>query len=229
VDFLRDAHTFRIRAVHHTGMKTRMVFLLCAFVGVGLRADELSAGTSELVLSVTTNHYIPCGLTGRIDIAFADAVTMFQQPDLLDLIQTEYARQLPKGEKPEFTIKSCGTNAWSYVNKDKQYSEIHEISRAVTASNDCVDLVYYSRGKRFFGWFRAAIAVRLTRADAESSAYEVKVWAFPESTVSRFFARHLGLVEDYFREKTDSMTALTVKISHGLMQRLSSLRTASAE
>lgn len=215
--------------MQRTGMKRFLVSaLFLPFAGI-THAAPLDAGTDPRVMSVTTNHYIPCGLTGRIDIAFADAVTMFSQPDLLDLIQTEYARQLPKGEKPEFTVKSCGTNQWSYVNKDKQYSEVHEISRAVAQAGDAVDLVYYSRGKRFFGWFRAAIAVRLTRADAGGSNYEVKVWAFPETGVTRFFARHLGLVESFFNDKTAEITALTVKISRGLAQRLSGLQTASAE
>lgn len=199
-------------------MKTQVLLLLLS-AGV-LRAAPLDPGTDPRVQSVTTNHFIPCTLTGRVDIVFEDAVTMFRQPDVLDLIQKEYALQLPKGEKPEFTIKPCGTNQWSYVNKDKQYSEVHEISRIIAADAQSVDLVYYSRGQRSFGWFRAAIAVRMTRAGAASSDYEVKVWAFPESSFSRFFARHLGLVEDYFEDKTSSMTELTVKISRGLTRRL---------
>lgn len=139
---------------------------------------------------------------------------------MLDLIQREYALQLPAGEQPEFTIKPCGTNRWSYVNKENQHSEVHEISRIVAADGGSVEIVYYTRGKRFFGWFRAAIAIRISSADANSTAYDVRLCAFPESSFSRFFARHLGLVEKFFRDKSDFMTKLTINLSRGLIVRM---------
>ncbi len=47
--------------------------------------------------------------------------------------------------------------------------------------------------------------------------YEIQVYAYPKTSVSRFFARHLRLVERYFEDKTDSLTALTVSICRGLL------------
>lgn len=207
-------------------LRTVILLVLAALVGAA-RGVELSAGTNALVLAVTTNHCIPCALSGRVTVVFADVVTLFQQPDVLDLIQEEYARQLPAGVQPEFAVKPCGTNVWSYVNKDRQYSEIHEISRVTAPDGRGIDLVYYSRGQRFFGPFRAAIAVRLTPDGDDGALYAVRVWAFPEGAFPRFFARHLGLVERYFREKTVGLTALTVRIATGLSERLAGRRQAA--
>lgn len=167
--------------------------------------------------SVLDAHFIPCRSTGEVGVAIGELVQLFSHSNLVDHIQSEYARQLPAGEQPEFVVQPDGTNRWHYVNKSGHRSEIHELARASDERTGEVEVIYYSRGRRFFGDFRALIQVRITGGAAGRSRYAAEVWAYPESALPRFFARHLGLVESFFRDKTRELTELSVRICDGLV------------
>lgn len=197
----------------------RYLFWIMLALGAGPAAASLldQLATDPHARSVLDAHHIPCQSTGEVSVAIGELVRLFSHSNLVDHIQSEYARQLPAGERPEFVVKPDGSNRWHYVNKSGHRSEIHELARASDARAGVVEVIYYSRGRRFFGDFRALIHVRIVGEGSGASRYTAAVWAYPESALPRFFARHLGLVESFFRDKTRELTELSVRICDGLV------------
>ncbi len=118
---------------------------------------------------------------------------------------------LPPGKRPEFTVQQSSSNTWFFINGNQERTDIAEVAGRLTGA-DTFDLAYYTQGRRFFGHYQALIHIRLTGA-GDSTAYTVAVYAYPENGFSRFFARHLQLVEKYFRSKTSEISELAVQIS----------------
>lgn len=183
--------------------------------GPPVRADFRA---TEAYRSVLEAHYIQAGGTGVVDIAFRDAVVLFERVNLLDDVQAAYARMLGEGAEPEFVITQESTNRWSYVNKAGHASVIEELHRAIQTNANHATVVYFTEGERFFGKFRAVIEVAVRpEGDGASSCYEVAVYAYPVNSFSRFFARHLGVIDRFFRDKTREITHLAVSICRDLM------------
>lgn len=165
--------------------------------------------------SVLDAHHIKVSGSGRVEIPFNDAVHLLQRPDLLDVVQASYARILPEGQTPEFVIQPEGHGRWSFVNRHNQTSVIEEIHRKIEPDGRA-HVVYYSEGRRFFGDYRSVVDIAVSAELDEGSRYEVIVYAYPLNSVSRFFARHLGVVERFFRDKTKEITSISVSICRDL-------------
>jgi hypothetical protein len=181
-------------------------------VGAELPADVRADPRARSVLDA---HFIPCSSAGEVAVPLDDALAILKRGDLLAVLQGEYARQLPAGKSPEFVVEASASNAWRYVNRHGQRSEIVELARVPDPEARGVDVVLLVRGERFFGSFRALIHVRVFEGAGGVTRFESGVWAFPESSVPRFLARHLGLVHAYFRSKTAAVTELAVRICDG--------------
>lgn len=193
-----------------------MVLLVVWLQAFGVWADFRSTAEYRSVLDA---HYIQTGGTGQVEVAFRDAVILFERANLLDDVQAAYAQRLGEGEKPEFVIAQESTNRWSYVNKSGHESVIQELHRAIQTNGNNAAVVYYTEGERFFGKFRAVIEVAVHPAgEGAASRYEVAVYAYPVNAFSRFFARHLGVVDRFFRDKTREITQLAVTICRDLMK-----------
>ncbi|MCS6771716.1 MAG: hypothetical protein NZ740_06780 [Kiritimatiellae bacterium] len=173
-----------------------------------------SHGAASRLLS---NHPIVVGTSGFVPIPYESAVRIFESASLLADIQSEYARLLPPGEKPEFQITQIESNRYYYVNRSGQETWIDEIHRG-HHEGPSTEVVFYARGTRFFGPFEALIHIG-AGPDGEGSAYRVRVFAYPENSVSRFLARHLRIVELFFRSKTAEIEKLAVKIGQALAAR----------
>jgi hypothetical protein len=191
--------------------------------GVPVDAETAAYTNHPLVRSVFDAHFIKVDGSGRVAVPFADALALFERDDLLDEVQGAYARLLPPGETPEFIIHQRASNHWFFVNKHSQTSTIHEVHRVVEPDQSA-HLVYYSDGRRFFGDYRSVIDIRVLGdgdgdGDGVASRYEVAVYAYPVNSFSRFFARHLGVVETFFRGKTDEIATLSVEICEHLFRR----------
>lgn len=171
---------------------------------------------SEPYRSVLDAHYIEINGSGDVPVAFRAAKDVFESDNILDLIQAAYDDMLPEGEEPEFVIETVGPNAWQYVNLAGETSRILQLHRTF-ARNGEGHLVLYSDGDRFFGTYRAVIDITVRDAGESASAYAVTVYAYPENAVSRFFARHFGMAERYFRNKTREITDISVAISRYLL------------
>lgn len=148
---------------------------------------------------------------GRIPVDFAAIVTLFSQTNLVDRIQAAYAHSLPEGRKPEFMLQPVATNMWRYANRRAEESEVHEVARLQTDSNTVV-AAYYARGRRFFGPFESITLIHVAPANPGQTAYIVRVHAYPHQAVSRFLARHLGIAERFFRDKTLEMEGISTRV-----------------
>lgn len=195
-----------------------LLLCICAHLSLAGGLDRgLPVADHPLVEGVLSQHYIPVDLAATVPVPFAVVTHLFEQDDILDLIQEEYARLLPPGDQPEFVVQQDGLNRWSYVNRNNQPSVITELFRD-TARPGEAEAVFHTAGKRFFGDFEALTHVRLYEA-GDASRYVVKVYAYPASRAVRFFARHLGLVRRYFEEKTMELSSLTAEIAGGIILR----------
>jgi len=171
-------------------------------------ADEVP-GTARLVAmnyplaqAVLSNNCIVVAATGQIAVAWAAAQGMLGRRRLLDDVQRAYAASLPEGKKAGFTITAQpgATNVWHYINKDNEPSDIIEIARSAP-DEGCAELLFRVDGERFFGNFRLVLGFRAWPDGPGQTRYYADVWAYPENGTVRFFVRHLGLVERFFRTK----------------------------
>lgn len=166
--------------------------------------------------SVIQEDYIRISGGGRLSVSYEAVRMMLKQDDILDVVQEAYAAQLEDGQKPEFEVKSRGHRHWGYVNKSGQASEIIELYRHIEPGQPA-QLILFTRGERFFGDFKAIVKVFVHPVAEGELDYELQVYAYPENSVSRFFARHLGIAEHFFRAKTTELTNLVVKICQSLV------------
>ncbi|MGA1194452.1 MAG: hypothetical protein ACO3ZG_08780 [Kiritimatiellia bacterium] len=195
-----------------------LLFIGLIMPGVSIHAEASAKpyADSPHYQSVLNAHHILITGEGDIDVSYAEARHLFLQENILDAVQQAYARLLDNGEKSEFVIEQHGDRRWSYVNKADQYSEIIELHRHIE-EGEPAELILYAAGERFFGNFRAVIKIHVQEIDATSCRYGVTVYAYPENSFSRFFARHLGIAERFFRHKTKEITDLTVRICKALV------------
>ena len=166
--------------------------------------------------ALLTKHTIPVHRTGTLAINPADACALLARTNLLDLVQQQYARQLPAGQSPEFVVRNTGTNTYAYVNRHGQHSKITEVGRLPLAG-DGFAILFYTCGERDFGSFESLAAITVAPLpEAGHCRYEVIVHAYPHGRVRRFIARHLRLVERYFRDKTSEMETLITDLCRAL-------------
>ncbi len=159
--------------------------------------------------SLLTKRTVQLYSTGRAALAYHVAIRMIEEDDILGALQEAYARMLPEGESPEFTVQQTAPRTYAYVNRDGEHTEIIEIHRVTKPEH--VELYLYSTGNRFFGSFEALTAIRVKPADANEVDWEVAVYAYPQNILSRLVAR-TGVVNRFFRRKTNEITAIAVRI-----------------
>ena len=152
-------------------------------------------------------------LCDTADVPYDQVLALLALPDALSTLQEAYARARPSGAAPEFEVRPLldVPNAYFYVNRAKERTEVFEIVRGRDGEGR-VELVYFARGERFFGKFSAIIAIGIAPETPGRSHYEVSIFARPESATVRFFARHLRLVKLFFRNKTDELNRIFVAV-----------------
>ncbi len=199
-----------------------IIAFICILVSAAYALDTADRiGGDAAARRVLDRNPIRVETRGAAPIAYSDAVRMFESPSLLADVQAEYARLLPPGEKPEFVITQTAPDAYHYVNKSGQETDIRELHRA-EHEGPATEVVFHAKGRRFFGEFQAVIHIAASpRAAGEGIEYIARVYAYPENSVSRFFARHLRLVHLFFNSKTAEIEQLSVRISQGLARRAS--------
>lgn len=146
---------------------------------------------------------------GQADLAFQVAIDIIKDDDFLSALQKAYAMMLPEGQEPEFTVKQTEPGQYAYVNRGGEQTRITEVHRAF--ANGCVELYLFSEGDRFFGRFEALTAITVMPAADDRVDWQVSVYAYPRNTISRLVAR-TGVVNRFFRSKTDEITDLAVRI-----------------
>lgn len=147
---------------------------------------------------------------GTVEFPFEKVSSILMHENLLSAIQESYAAALPEGERPEFTVCQLKQGFYHYTNRHGEETTIEE----VWIRNDPgskISVALYSEGSRFFGKYQSLCDVVVTPIDDGVIAYEVTVFARPESFAVRLFAR-LAPVELYFRHKMDELTDLVVRV-----------------
>jgi len=148
---------------------------------------------------------------GQAEVPFEQACDILYREDLLSLIQQGYADTLEADSEAEFTVKCDGPGRYRYVNRHGQETRIEEVERILVPGEKVV-VSLYSEGRRFFGPYQSLCNVEVTPAEeAGTVEYAVTVYARPESTAIRLFAR-LTPVELFFRHKTRELTELVVEV-----------------
>jgi hypothetical protein len=148
---------------------------------------------------------------GTVPVRIDSAIAVLREPSFLTRVQEEYERLLPPGKQPDFKVQQSSSNAWFYINQNRERTDITQAAERLDSAGT-FDLAYHTQGRRFFGFYQALIHIRLAGC-GDSTGYTVAVYAYPENGVSRFFARHLQLVEKYFRSKTGEISELAVQLS----------------
>jgi hypothetical protein len=145
-----------------------------------------------------------------------DAVARYlSQPDLVQRIQGEYRRSVSKDGTIDFPIVENGNNTYYYINEKDQRTDLFELYRRPT-SDSTFDLVYYAKGKRYFGKYEVLIHIRAIDAGPAGTIYTASVHAYPHNGLMRFFARRFGTVERYFQRKTRLIDRVSNKICIGM-------------
>lgn len=218
----------RRATLHHwLSLFAACVCATAAAVGSEAEADAATPTTAYERLvrlhapagALLSKHTIPVHRRGTLAIDPADACALLARTNLLELVQQQYARQLPAGQVPEFVVRNTGTNTYAYVNRHGHRSAVTEVGRLQLA-DDGFAILFYMSGERDFGMFESLAYVTVARAATVGHCrYEVVVHAYPHGRVRRFIARHLGLVDRYFRDKTLEMEALVTDLCQALCER----------
>ena len=175
----------------------------------------LEAGPSKTLLEDKKPIYAEA--KGSVPVNFDAALQVLRHPDFITHVQDAYCELIDEDGTPEFTIQKTSTNTYFYVNRKDERTDITEVLRRETAEG-CFDIILYSAGKRSFGKYQALIHIQVVKDGKNKSHYVAAVYAYPENAFSRFFARHLGLVERYFKKKTGQMTGIVTTITCSLCE-----------
>ncbi|GEM_PF-3532923 len=168
----------------------------------------------EDLRSVLDARYIFATTRADLGVPFEDARRMLtQEKDLLMRVQSAYAELLElNGEEAEFSIhetEELGVYIYKTGNP-KHDTHMVELFRDLSPEGN-PQLLLYSAGKRGFGRFRALTFVEI-QPEKEEAVYQVDVYAFPQNSFNRFFARKLGVVERYFKKKTADLSETSTEI-----------------
>ena len=171
--------------------------------------------TNSYAVSVLEKKNIYVEVAGSIDVKFATALRALKQEDLLG--QIESAWEATQNEEIYFKINQEDDVTYSYIDRKGHPTTIIEIGRFFTTRADGkqqLDMLFYSKGKRFFGHFEAISKMTAWPSDTEGeTTYSSCVYAYPKNGFSRFFARHLGLVDRFFRKETKVIEDYAADIS----------------
>jgi len=182
-------------------------------LGAGLAGGEpiakLLAGRPAM-LDLLNNDPIHVSLKGNAASSFGPLARSFEGTNLLGEVDAAYGRLLMPGEKPAFEIHSISSNTFYYISREGKRSDIEEVFRSRTATNE-LTAVYYATGRRFFGAFRSLIHVTAQDAGEKGVVYAVEVYGYPETGFTRFLIIHLHL-QDYFQTHAERITRLIESI-----------------
>ena len=197
-------------------MKKLFLLIVCCLGLQDLRAAEVPPGVKEhpLVRNLLAEHYIHIHGEGRINVAYEKALAMLELEDVLTEIQRAYTDLLPEGEEAEFVITLENQRVYSFVNRKQQHTRIEELLRESSGVGG-TDMVLYAEGVRGFGPFQSLTWIRVfpCETDPDVSEWRVQVYAFPQNSVSRFFARNLGIARRFFHRKTAEISELATGIT----------------
>lgn len=196
----------------------RLLILVCA-IGMtqSLPADEMPDAVRQHpdAARIIERRSVRLQTGGQAALTFDVASNLIKADDFLGALQTAYAAMLPPGETPEFVVAQTEDGHFSYENRDGEKTAIEELHRQLSPQE--ARLYLLTKGDRFFGSFEALTAIEVRPRENNAVDWQVQVLAWPHNPFSRFVAR-TGIVNRYFRSKTDEVSELAVRIGMFLTQ-----------
>ncbi len=188
------------------------LFLMVLFVGgIGSAAqfDDLAAGhaASEALLAQKVIHL---SSAGDVQVQLPVATALLTDDDLLQTVQRAYSELRPERKVSEVTVRKTGAGRYLYRTPGGRSTLVEEVGRRCEA--DQITVLYYAEGERFFGRFEVLMQLVLKEEVPGRCGYEVKVAAYPESSLVRWFGR-TRLMRRFFRNKTDELIGLAVAVT----------------
>lgn len=151
-------------------------------------------------------------------VPFDEASATFNQPNLFELVQAEYARSVSKEGKVDIPIIETAPGQYHYFNNKGKRVDLRELYKAKSGGG-VYDYILQASGKRFFGRYDVVIHFQMLEAKETGVTYTTQIHAYPHNGALRFFARKLGTVERYFKKNADKIGNIAQSIGEGLTQR----------
>ena len=172
------------------------------------------APTDTDEVRILEEHTINIPIAGCVTGSFIKANAVLREVNLLDMVQTAYASQLPSGQKPAFVVKSTGKGQYFYISKEDERCDIRELWR-LTDTNTWFQAAFHIHGGQICGAFDSLVYLTVSREGVTSPevlnySADVRVW--PHRAWARFLVRYLPGVECYFRMKTAEMRGIITRV-----------------
>ena len=192
--------------------------VLAATVPPELLAVARACSGAELAL---THDPIEVPVAGTAGLDFSAVLAVLSGDSVLEDLQAAYAATLPPGTKAEFTVRRQGPNSFFYINRDGQRAEVTELARHCrgTEPERTLEVDFYVTTVRFLGPFHAVLRVVIREGAPGVVAYDLNVYVYPERSAVRFLGRRLGLVQSFFRSKSEELVNLVARLFSDLCAR----------
>ena len=186
--------------------------------------------TNTLATAVLEKKNIFVETEGSIEVDFPSALRAIELDDLLGHI--EDAWEVTEGEEVLFDILQEDEVTYTYTDRKNRPTKVIELGRFVTVNEDGedqLDSIFHSSGKRFFGKFELLSHMTVI-ADPDQEGwtrYHTRVYVYPRNGFSRFFARHLGLVERFFKKETSNIEGYATRITQHIVKTMDATEEGS--
>lgn len=164
----------------------------------------------ELARGVLSRPHVEVSGGETLDVPFAKVERLLADPDAVGRLLTAYTRRLPHAERFARSLVREGPGVYRYDTEDGDPTQIRELHRGLS-EGPFVEVIYFSRGHRFFGSFSALIRI-VAWPEGTRTRFRSWVFAYPENALLRFAARNLGLANRFFKSKTAELCHLAAEV-----------------
>jgi hypothetical protein len=193
------------------------------FILLLFSASVYATGTADLLTDpaakeILEKKCIRFGTTEVLTVEFDTACRILIQPQLLQAVQEEFIRSISKTGKVDFPVIETAPGTYYYINEKGKRSDITEHYRRKT-NEHTFDYIVQASGKRFFGGYDVIIHLQVIDAEPAGIIYSVNTHAYPRNMLTRFSARKLGPVKNYFKKKMKLISYVAREIALGLCEK----------
>ncbi|MEE9368065.1 MAG: hypothetical protein V3V05_04275 [Pontiella sp.] len=200
-------------------MKRLVLQIIIILSSVG----SFAAGTADLLVDPAAKELlgkkcIRLGTSEILSVPFDTACVVLEQSHLLEAVQEEFIRSISQNGEVDFPVVETSPGVFYYINEKGKRSDIIELYRKQTDEYS-YDYIVLASGKRFFGGFDVIIHLQVIDAGPSGIVYSVSTHAYPRNMVTRFSARNLGPVKNYFKKKMKLISYVAREVALGLCEK----------
>lgn len=187
-----------------------------------ISANAFALGTADLLVGADAKELLgkKCIRLGTSEVLLVDfktACRVLEKSNLLEAIQIEFIRSISQTGEVDFPVIETSPGVFYYINEKGKRSDITELYRKQTDEHS-YDYIVQASGKRFFGGFDVIIHLQVIDAGSAGIVYSVNTHAYPRNLVTRFSARNLGPVKNYFKKKMQLISWVAREVALGLSE-----------